>query len=158
MYAPDHAVIATPIGAIRIEGNGRTLTAIRICADGEPIATGSSVAVRRAAEQIQRYFTGDLKAFTLDLPELASQRGSALRTGLIAIGYAETVSYGELAKRLDSGARAIGQLCARNPFPIVVPCHRVLGAGGTLGSYSAGDGPATKQWLLDHEWQHSRGD
>ncbi len=77
-----------------------------------------------------------------------------MREGLIAVGYGETVSYGELAKRLDSGPRAIGQLCARNPFPIVVPCHRVLGAGGALGSYSAGDGPATKQWLLDHEQRH----
>ena len=63
------------------------------------------------------------------------------------------MSYCALSRRLSSGARALGQACARNPFPIVVPCHRVLNADGTLGAYSGGDGPATKHRLLAHEQQ-----
>ena len=153
MYARDHALIATPIGPIRIEGDNEALIRIQLGAEG-PAQRGATAAVREAAEQIKSYFTGDLKDFDLQLPSIKSPRGRVLRDGLIALPYGETASYGELARRLDSGPRAIGQLCARNPFPIVVPCHRVVGAGGALGSYSAGDGPATKQWLLDHERRH----
>ncbi|HSX55335.1 MAG TPA: methylated-DNA--[protein]-cysteine S-methyltransferase [Sphingomonas sp.] len=153
MYARDHALIATPIGQIRIEGDAETLFRIHLGADG-PARPGETRAVRDAAEQIRAYFEGDLRNFVLRLPAVISPRGRILRDGLIALRYGETASYGELARRLDSGPRAVGQLCARNPLPIVVPCHRVLGAGGALGSYSAGDGPATKQWLLDHERRH----
>ncbi len=156
MYARDHAIIATPIGMIRIEGDGAALTRVAIGAR-EPARRGTSDAVRSAAAQLEAYFSGYLNGFDVNLPPAGSPRGAALRAGLIAVGYGETVSYGELARQLASGPRAIGQLCARNPLPIVVPCHRVLGAGGALGSYSAGDGPATKQWLLDHERRHSTG-
>jgi methylated-DNA-[protein]-cysteine S-methyltransferase len=153
MYARDHALIATPIGTIRIEGDDEQLTRVLLGAGGDE-TRGSAKAVRAAADQLAAYFSGDLNAFDVDLAKLKSPRGAALRDGLIAVRFGETVSYGELARRLDSGPRAIGQLCARNPFPIIVPCHRVLGAGGALGSYSAGDGPVTKQWLLDHERRH----
>lgn len=150
MYARDHALIATPIGPMRVEGDETAVLRILIGADG-PAAIGSSTPVRAAAEQLLAYFAGDLKAFDLPLPRLASPRGQALRDGLIALGYGETASYGELARRLQSGPRAIGQLCARNPLPVIIPCHRVTAAGGALGNYSAGDGPATKIWLLEHE-------
>ena len=153
MYARDHALIATPIGPVQIEGGAQTLLRIHLGDEG-PLTQGETTPVRSAADQITAYFSGDLKQFDLPLPCFASPRGNVLREGLMALEYGETASYGELARRLESGPRAIGQLCARNPFPIVVPCHRVLGAGGALGSYSAGDGPATKQWLLDHERRH----
>jgi methylated-DNA-[protein]-cysteine S-methyltransferase len=158
MYARDHALIATPIGAVRIEGDDEGLTRVQLGAVESRSARGSADAVRAAADQLAAYFSGDLKQFEVDLPRLRSPRGHVLRQGLIDVGYGETASYGELARRLGSGARAIGQLCARNPFPIIVPCHRILGAGGALGSYSAGDGPATKQWLLDHERRHQSGE
>jgi len=69
----------------------------------------------------------------------------------MAIPPGETISYGALARIAGSSPRAIGQACARNPFPIVVPCHRVVGSGGAIGHYSAGRGIITKSWLLDHE-------
>ena len=59
--------------------------------------------------------------------------------------------YGAIARMIGSSPRAVGQACRRNPFPIVVPCHRVVGAGGAIGYYSAGEGVATKRWLLAHE-------
>lgn len=153
MYARDHALIATPIGPIRVEGDETAVLRVLIGADGTA-AIGSTAPVRAAAEQLLAYFAGDLKAFDLPLPTLASPRGRALRDGLVALRYGETASYGELARRLQSGARAIGQLCARNPLPVIIPCHRVTAAGGALGSYSAGDGPATKHWLLEHEQRY----
>ena len=156
MYARDHALIATPIGAIRVEGNETVLTGIRIGGEGAPSA-GSAAAVRAAAEQLEQWFAKEREAFDLPLAPAGTPRGEELRAGLIAIGYGETLSYGALARVLGSSPRAIGQLCARNPFPIVVPCHRVLGSGGALGHYSGGDGPKTKSWLLEHERRHSRG-
>ncbi len=155
MYARDHALIATPIGPIRIEGDER-LSGIRIGAEGRR-TPGSAPAVLAAAAQLERWFAGELREFDLALESAGTPRGEALRAGLIAVGYGETLSYGELARLLGSAPRAIGQLCARNPFPIVVPCHRVLAGGGKLGHYSGGDGPKTKSWLLDHERHHKGG-
>ncbi len=153
MYARDHALIATPIGPIRIDGDEETVLRVTLGV-AEPVTEGRTLPVRAATEQLRAYFTGDLRDFDLPLAAIASPRGRVLRDGLIAIGYGETASYGELARRLESGPRAIGQLCARNALPIIVPCHRITAAGGALGSYSAGDGPATKSWLLDHEQRH----
>ena len=156
MYARDHALIATPIGTIRLEGDEEVLTAIRIGHAGAP-AKGSAAAVCAAAVQLEQWFARERETFDLRLAPAGTVRGEALRAGLIAVGYGDTLSYGALARALGSSPRAIGQLCARNPFPIVVPCHRVLGNGGALGAYSAGDGPRTKSWLLEHERRHVKG-
>lgn len=150
MYARDHSLIATPIGIVRVEGNDAMLTGIRLCVDGAP-AKGSAAAVRKAAEQLEQWFAREREDFDIPLEPTGTPRGEELRAGLIAVGYGETLSYGALARKLGSSPRAIGQLCARNPFPIVVPCHRVLGEGGRLGNFSGGDGPKTKSWLLEHE-------
>jgi len=154
MYARDHAGIATPIGIVRIEGDEARLTAIRF--GGDP-ARGSAAAVRAAAEQLAQWFAGERRDFELALAPAATPRGEALRSAMAGIPYGATLSYGELAGRTGSSARAIGQLCARNPFPIVVPCHRVLAGGGKLGYYSGGDGPKTKSWLLEHERRFTGG-
>lgn len=150
MYARDHALIATPIGRIRIEGDDQQLHRIRIGAEGGA-AQGTAYAIRVATEQIEQWFAGVRRGFDLPLEAPATLRGAILRDGLIAVPFGQTTSYGELSHVLGSSARAIGQLCARNPFPLVVPCHRVLNHNGGLGAYSAGDGPTTKSWLLDHE-------
>ncbi|OAN58165.1 methylated-DNA--[protein]-cysteine S-methyltransferase [Sphingomonas sp. TDK1] len=150
MYARDHALIATPIGPIRIEGKEGQLERILIGAEGTP-TRGVTAIVRAAAEQIDQWFAGERRGFDLTLAPPATPRGAILRDGLIAVPFGQTISYGELSRALGSSARAIGQLCARNPFPLIVPCHRVLNQGGGLGAYSAGQGPATKSWLLDHE-------
>ena len=154
-YAPDHALIATPIGMIRISGDDETIS--RILIDGSKglaEETGHARAVTETVNQIRAYFAGSLKDFDLPLIATKSERGEMLRHGIASVGYGDTLSYGALARKISSGPRAIGQACARNPYPLVIPCHRILGSGGSLGAYSAGDGPLTKQWLLDHESQH----
>jgi len=150
MYARDFALIATPIGMVRLLGDKDWLDAISIERDVQPEVAGAG-ALAECAAQISAYFARRLTVFDLPLRPLASPRGAAMRDAMIAIGFGETQSYGALARSIGSGARAIGQACARNPLPIVVPCHRVTNADGSLGAYSAGDGPATKRWLLGHE-------
>lgn len=155
MYGPEAAAVATPIGLVVIEGNADHLTRIRFAGHGEA-RPGGTAATREAAAQIVAWFEGRLTSFDLPLTPAATPRGQALRDAIVAIGHGEMASYGELARRIGSSARAVGQACARNPFPLLVPCHRVVQAGGALGPYSAGEGPATKAWLLAAERKLSR--
>lgn len=92
-----------------------------------------------AITQLRACFAGDLKHFDPPLLPAVTPEGPAARDVMIAISFGTTATYGELA------ARAFGQACGAVPLPIIVPCHRVVGAGG-FGHYSRGDGPATKHW------------
>jgi len=105
----------------------------------------------RARDQLQDYFDG--KRLTFDLP--LAPHGSAFQkrvwAALCAIPPGETRSYADIARVIGSAPRAIGGANGANPIPIIIPCHRVVAADGSLGGYSGGDGPATKQYLLDLE-------
>ena len=148
-YAPGQTMIATPIGPTRIDTDGTVLTGIRIGASGSD--RSDHPLLREAATQLAAYFAGQLERFDLPLAAATSDRGPELRAAICGIGFGDTATYGDLAAATGASARAIGQACATNAFPIVVPCHRILPAGGALGHYSAGDGSATKFWLLKHE-------
>jgi len=154
MYAHARGSIATPIGTVTVTATDEHIVAIGI-GEGATTTTNHPI-IARALDQLAAWFANDLAAFDLPLAPSATPRGGALRAAIAAIPYGETLSYGALARLAASSPRAIGQACARNPFPIVIPCHRVLAAGGRLGAYSAGAGPATKRWLLDHELGHQQ--
>lgn len=102
-----------------------------------------------ARDQLRAYFDHRLGSF--DLP-LAFQSGltGAVQRAMLAIPLGETRRYGDLAKALGVPAQAIGQACGANPIPILIPCHRILGATG-LGGFSAPGGVETKVALLRHE-------
>ena len=150
-YAQPAAIIATPVGPVRIVEGEDALISITIRPTESSESAADTPLLREAAAQLLAYFDGRLARFDLPLAPLRSPRGEALRAAICDIGYGETLSYGALARVAGSAPRAIGQACARNPFPIVVPCHRVTGAGGALGHYSGGEGVKTKAWLLNHE-------
>lgn len=143
--------VQTPIGAICVESDGHALAHIRIRAADATNDDAPDAVTREAAAQIEAWFAGRLTRFDLPLIPLTTPRGPAHRAAIVAIPYGETASYGQLARQLGSSPRAVGQACQRNPFPIVIPCHRVVGSGGTIGHYSGGQGIVTKLWLLDHE-------
>ncbi len=146
--------IDTAIGRLAIHADRDTLTGIRVgAALTEVDDLAKSAVLRAAVTQLRAYLSGDIKDFDLSLAPLASSRGEILRAAISAIGHGAVASYGEIARRIDSGPRAVGQACRRNPFPIVVPCHRVIATAGAIGHYSAGEGLATKRWLLRHENQ-----
>ncbi|WEK44526.1 MAG: methylated-DNA--[protein]-cysteine S-methyltransferase [Candidatus Sphingomonas colombiensis] len=146
MYARDSTVLATPVGRVLIQG-GEVVTGITIGVDDAP-HLASADALRAAAEQLEAYFAGERRDFDLLLAPASTPRGGVLRAAIAAVGYGETASYGEVARAIGSSPRALGQACRRNPFPIVIPCHRIIGGAG---HYSAGDGLPTKNWLLNHE-------
>lgn len=101
-------------------------------------------------EQVRQYGEGERRAFDLTVTTPSGVLGEVM-TAMTEIPYGETRTYGEIADRLDTAAVAVGQACARNPVPLVVPCHRVVGSDGSLRGYSAAGGIATKRRLLDFE-------
>lgn len=107
--------------------------------------------LRRAVAQLQDWFDDPASPFDLPLSPYGTPFRQRVWQALREIPAGETRSYGEVARLLGSAARAIGQANGANPIPILIPCHRVLAAGGALGGYSGGEGPVTKLWLLNHE-------
>jgi methylated-DNA-[protein]-cysteine S-methyltransferase len=142
--------ITSPIGQIRIVSAHGHLAALLIDPAPEPDLAGDGALLDRAAQQLAEYFSGDRGRFDLPIAPVTTPRGAALRAAICAIAHGQTASYGDVAARIGSGARAVGQACARNPIPVIIPCHRVLASKG-LGTYSGGGGIRTKQWLLAHE-------
>ena len=110
--------------------------------------------LQEVLHQLEAYFAGKLKAFSLDICLNVTPFQEKVLTALRQVPYGETVSYGELAKNIGSpkASRAVGQANARNPIPIVIPCHRVIGSSGKLTGF--GGGIAVKQSLLDLEKQY----
>jgi methylated-DNA-[protein]-cysteine S-methyltransferase len=104
-----------------------------------------------ATSQLEAYFEGELEEFDLDLRPSGTPFQLEVWQALSAIPYAETLSYRDVAEEVGRplASRAVGQANGRNPISIIVPCHRVIAADGTLGGY--GWGLERKQWLLDHE-------
>ena len=107
-----------------------------------------SPVLKEAARQLDRYFARKLKRFDLPLARAAPTSRSGCGLMMRDIPYGETATYGGMAMALGSGPRPVGMACARNPIPIIVPCHRVLGSGGKEGGFSGGKGLPTKRQLL----------
>jgi methylated-DNA-[protein]-cysteine S-methyltransferase len=111
--------------------------------------------LRQAAEQLRAYFAGELQVFKLTLDMQGTGFQKRVWDALLHIPYGETRSYSFVANHIGApkAVRAVGAANGRNPIPIVVPCHRVIGAGGSLVGY--GGGLPLKRFLLDLEARHS---
>jgi methylated-DNA-[protein]-cysteine S-methyltransferase len=144
-------VVDTPIGPLALVASGAGLRAVVF--DGRSVrAEGRSRVLGEAAQQLDAYFAGDLIDFDLPLDLRGSEFHRRCWLALASIPYGQTVSYGEQARRLGLGreaARAVGAANGRNPLPIVLPCHRVIGADGSLTGF--GGGLDVKRFLLEHE-------
>lgn len=112
---------------------------------------GSSALLKKAQGQVLDYLAGKRKEFDLPLAPMGTAFQKKVWKAMQAIAYGKTKSYGEIAAKLQSGPRAVGTACGRNPIPIIIPCHRVLAANGGLGGYSGDGGTDTKRKLLDLE-------
>jgi methylated-DNA-[protein]-cysteine S-methyltransferase len=152
-------VLESPIGDLRIVERGGAVSAIEFTpfrqpTDGRPLGArddGHPV-LAEAARQLAAYFAGDLTEFDLPLDPQGTEFQQRVWRELLRIGYGETRSYGEIAARLghtNAASRAVGVANGRNPIPIVIPCHRVIGADGSLTGYAGG--VDRKQTLLDIE-------
>jgi methylated-DNA-[protein]-cysteine S-methyltransferase len=149
----------SPVSELRIVEQGGAITAIeftpfRDSVDGRPRGEQSDTepVLVRAVEQLTAYFARELKEFDLPLAPHGTVFQQRVWDALLGIGYGDTASYGEIAHRLgmtNAASRAVGLANGRNPIPIVIPCHRVIGADGTLTGYAGG--VERKQTLLGLE-------
>ena len=151
-------LLDTPVGELRLVEQHGALTAIEFSplADADGRARGERddrhPVLVEAVSQLRAYFARDLKDFDLPLDPSGSAFQRRVWDELRAIGYGETASYGQVAHRLgmtNAASRAVGLANGRNPIPIVIPCHRVIGANGTLTGYAGG--LPRKQLLLELE-------
>lgn len=136
--------ISSPIGNLVIEEQDGVITALRW--SNERASNGSPL-LAEAAQQLDAYFAGALSDFDLPLRPAGTDFERRVWSAMQTIPYGETRSYGQLADAIRSAPRAVGGACGKNPIPIVIPCHRVLGKAG-LGGYSGSGGLMTKQALL----------
>lgn len=135
----------TPIGPLTLREEDGQIVALRWGGDGQEVTP----LLDEARRQIGDYFAGLRRDFDLPVAFRDGLQGEVMRA-MCAIPFGETRTYGDLAKELGVPAQAIGQACGANPVPVIVPCHRILGASG-LGGFSAPGGVETKVALLKHE-------
>ncbi len=165
--------MSSPLGTVRVVAEEAGITAVEFL-DGTaapPAGERSSTAfaaaaaagrrigerldehplLREAVTQLTGYFAGDLKDFALPLAPQGTPFQRSVWEQLRLIGYGETASYGDIARRIGrpTASRAVGAANGRNPIAIIVPCHRVIGADGSMTGF--GGGIERKVWLLGHE-------
>jgi methylated-DNA-[protein]-cysteine S-methyltransferase len=147
-------VVPSPIGPLTIVASDRGVVAIHFAsetdsADHPEDATHPILAA--AAAQLAEYFTGGRTEFDLPLDLRGTEFQVAAWQALAGVPFGATTSYRDQARRIGRPAavRAVGAANGRNPVPIVLPCHRIVGADGSLTGYAGG--LDTKRWLLDHE-------
>jgi methylated-DNA-[protein]-cysteine S-methyltransferase len=156
----EFADVSTPIGTFRISYQGSTVRVVDLLEQGRK-QTGTPIGAQRRKppfaagsppKQLQEYFRGDRDRFDVDVdPDTASEFDRKVWHNLLAVPAGKTITYGELARRSghSGSARAVGGAMARNPIPIVIPCHRVVGTEGSITGF--GLGLWRKRWLLDLE-------
>ena len=132
-------VINTPIGPVRLEADGEGLTGLVFLDNGDPTAPDGPV-LEEAARQLAEYFRGARKVFDLPLRPIGTEFQLRVWRALREIPFGETRTYGDIARRLGrpGAARAVGMANHRNPLPVFIPCHRVVGANGALTGYAGG--------------------
>lgn len=147
----------SPIGRLELTSDGRAITSLTIEREGrlplDAVPENSNRVLDRAARQLDEYFAGRRRSFSLTLSARGTPFQHAIWDQLSALEWGEVTTYGELGLgtgRATAG-RAVGGAIGANPIPIIVPCHRVLGSDGRVTGYSAGAGIPTKLWLLEHE-------
>lgn len=147
----------SPVGPLLLAADDAALVAIEFPSSRHPVARGAdwvegdNAVLARTRVQLGEYFAGSRTTFELPLGPRGTEFQRGVWQALAGIPYGETISYAQLASRVGnpSAMRAVGAANGRNPLPIVLPCHRVIGADGSLTGF--GGGLPTKQFLLELE-------
>lgn len=141
----------SPLGLIEIKASDIGITQVIFCGDDLKTSTNSNETTDACKLQLIEYFNGERKIFNLPLDQQGTQFQESIWHCLVDIPFGQTMSYGDIAHKINNpkSVRAVGGANGRNPISIIVPCHRVIGASGTLTGYAGGI--ERKLWLLKHE-------
>lgn len=153
------AVIAAPFGRLGIATQNESIREILFLPPDAPLLAPANPLAELAAAQLKSYLADPASPFVLPLTPRGSPFRQRIWAAIAAIPCGQTRTYGQLAAQAQSAARAVGQACGDNPFPLVIPCHRVVAAGGIGGFAHDRQGYLieAKQWLLRHEGAHPAG-
>lgn len=146
-------IIATPFGAVGIDCDGTVITRIEFLPPATPAQIARSPLATQAVSEIGRYLADAKHPPRLPMKPVGTEFQRRVWAQISAIPSGQTRTYGDIAAQLNTAARAVGQACGANPYPIVVPCHRVVGAR-QLGGFAHASGGFlldAKHWLLAHE-------
>ncbi|NNK76843.1 MAG: methylated-DNA--[protein]-cysteine S-methyltransferase [Maribacter sp.] len=145
------ALIHTPLGIAKLEGNESGLVSITVLNEDIPVSSVIPELLEDAVYQLQEYFDGKRESFSLKLGPVGTDFQKRVWKALQDIPYGKTISYLDLSKTLGDvkAIRAVAAANGKNPLWIVVPCHRVIGSDGSLTGYAGG--LHRKKWLLNHE-------
>ncbi len=147
------AVVAAPFGGIGIRIDGDALRELVYLPPGYAPQAPRDAVAQHAAAQVAAYLEDPDFAFSLPLPAVGTAHQRKVWQVISTIPRGEVLSYGEVARRIGSAPRAVGQACGANWYPLVIPCHRVT-ATGSIGGFARHDGgfhQQVKRWLLRHE-------
>jgi len=157
-------LLHSPVGLLLADYEPDALRSLRFWRGGDHPPAGTrhepprgDLLGQRIVAQLAEYFAGSRRTFDLPLRPAATPFRAAVRSALLQIPYGEVRTYLDVARAAGrpGAARAVGQANAHNPYPIIVPCHRVVAANGALGGYlgewGRGDALGKKEWLLRHE-------
>lgn len=141
----------SPIGTVEIEGTQDSILNLNFVDQAHSDDDDLPSCIKECAKQIDEYFQGNRKTFSLNLIMQGTDFQKSVWRQLMKIPYGTTASYGEVAVAIGNptACRAVGSANGKNPISIIVPCHRVIGSDGTLTGY--GGGLWRKEWLLKHE-------
>ncbi len=148
------AVLKTPFGALGVRTEGGAIAEIRFLPPGTPACKPRNELAKRTCAQLAAYLSDPTAGFDLPLKAAGTAFQRSVWQAIASIPPGRTLTYGEIAKRLKSAPRAVGQACGRNPYPVAVPCHRVVASDGGLGGFANARGGYlldAKRWLLAHE-------
>jgi methylated-DNA-[protein]-cysteine S-methyltransferase len=148
------ARLRTPFAVLGIESDGRAVTRVTYLPLTERAQAPQDEVTERAAREVERYLADPEFRFTVPLSPGGTPFQQRVWHALAAIPPGQSRTYGEVARMLRSAPRAIGQACGANRIALIVPCHRVVGAMGSMGGFMGseeGDPIAIKRWLLTHE-------
>ena len=147
------AILAVPFGRLGIRCTDEVLLGIEFLPANTRAQAPRSALANEVCAQLEAYLADADSRFDLPLQLNGTKHQRKVWQAMQAIPRGQTQTYGELAVRLGSSARAIGQACGKNPIPIVIPCHRVVGKAGLGGFMHRADNAALdiKRWLLAHE-------
>ena len=143
-----YADVETPFGTLCLTEIDEAITSVSWRARGRQ---DQSEVLDHALYQIEAYVAGELTEFDVPMRVNGSSFQVAVCDAMRAIPFGQTCTYGEIARELGVTAQAVGQACGANPIPILIPCHRVMGANGKLTGFSGAGGVETKVALLRHE-------
>ena len=146
------STFGSPVGHINLTADGETIVELTMAKTPGP-NSGKAKVLKEAEKQLSEYFKGKRKEFTFSFEARGTSFQQSVWNEIARIPFGEVLSYADIAREIGKpkASRAVGGAVGSNPIPLLIGCHRVLGASGKITGYSGGEGIPTKRWLLKLE-------